>query len=79
MKNLTSQVKETQKNTIPDRINHRKATATSLHQMSRSVLTGKEDKYLPVNSHLAFETKTNFELDPKEKRDKQSCWKVKMV
>lgn len=47
-----------------------KATATNtarLHQMSRSILTGKEDKSLAVNSCLAFETKTNFELNPEEK------------
>jgi len=52
-----------------------KATATNTarsHQMSRSILTENEDKYLAVNSRLAFETKTKFELNPEEKRDKES-------
>lgn len=40
-----------------------KATATNtarLHQMSRNILIGKEDKSLAVNSHLAFKTNTKF-------------------
>lgn len=44
-----------------------KATATNtarLYQITRRGLTGKEDKSLAVNSHLFFETKTNFELNP---------------
>lgn len=48
-----------------------KATATStarLYQITRKGLTEKEDKSLAVNSHLFFETKTNFELNPSGKR-----------
>lgn len=71
MKNLTSQVKRESRTPSQTGLTIGKATATNtagLHQISRSVLTGKEDKSLAVNSHLDFETKTNFELNPKEKK-----------
>lgn len=63
VKNLTSQVKTQSRTPSQTGLTIGKATVTNtagLHQMSRSVLTGKEDKSLAVNSHPDFEIKTNF-------------------